>query len=97
MFGFLTNRELTDEEAIGMFQSGDTKYFDLLLSRHGNGVYRFIYRMVGGNISNAEDLLQDVFLKVAEKRMTYTKDKKFTSWLYRIARNHTIDFIRKEQ
>jgi len=81
---------------MGKFQSGETKYFDLLLNRHGKGVYRFIYRMIGGNTANAEDILQEVFIKVAENRMNYSKDKKFTAWLYRIARNHTIDYMRKE-
>jgi len=52
--------------------------------------------MIGGNTANAEDILQEVFIKVAENRMNYSKDKKFTAWLYRIARNHTIDFMRKE-
>ena len=97
MFGFLKKSEITDEEAMGKFQKGDTGYFDLLLNRHSKGVYRFIYRMVGGNSSNAEDILQEVFIKVAENRMNYSKDKKFTAWFYRIARNHTIDFIRKER
>ena len=78
------------------FQKGNTRYFDLLLGRHSKGVYRFIYRMVGGNTANAEDILQEVFIKVAENRMNYSKDRKFTAWLYRIARNHTIDFMRKE-
>lgn len=81
---------------MGKFQNGDTSCFDLLLNRHSNGVYRFIYRMVSGNTLDAEDILQEVFIKVAENRMNYSKDKKFTAWLYRIARNHTIDFIRKE-
>ena len=96
MFGFLKQSEITDEEAMAKFQKGNARYFDILLSRHSKGVYRFIYRMVGGNSSNAEDILQEVFIKVAENRMNYSKDRKFTSWLYRIARNHTIDFMRKE-
>jgi len=81
---------------MGKFQNGDTSCFDLLLNRHSKGVYRFIYRMVGGNTPNAEDILQEVFIKVAENRMNYSKDRKFTAWLYRITRNHTIDFMRKE-
>ncbi len=96
MFGFLKQSNITDEEAMAKFQKGNTKYFDLLLDRHSKGVYRFIYRMVRGNSSNAEDILQEVFIKVAENRMNYSKDRKFTAWLYRIARNHTIDFMRKE-
>lgn len=96
MFGFLKKSEITDEEAMGKFQNGDTRCFDLLLERHSKGVYRFIYRMVSGNKTNAEDILQEVFIKVAENRMSFSKDGKFTAWLYRIARNHTIDYMRKE-
>ena len=96
MFGFLKQSNITDEEAMAKFQKGDTKCFDLLLERHSTGVYRFIYRMIGGNPTNTEDIMQEVFIKVAENRMNYSKDKKFTAWLYRIARNHAIDFMRKE-
>ena len=96
MFGFLKNREITDEVAMGRFQNGEIKSFDLLLNRHSKGVYRFIYRMVGGNPVVAEDLLQEVFIKVVEHKMNFDRNKRFTSWLYRMARNHVIDFIRKE-
>ena len=96
MFGFLKNREITDEAAMGRFQNGDIKCFDLLLNRHSKGVYRFVYRMVGGNPTVAEDLLQEVFIKVIEHKMNFDRNKRFTSWLYRMARNHVIDFIRKE-
>lgn len=81
---------------MGKFQNGDNRCFDLLLERHSKGVYRFIYRMVRGNKTNAEDILQEVFIKVSENRMSYSRDRKFSAWLYRIARNHTIDFMRKE-
>lgn len=97
MFGFLKNRDITDEEAMGRFQTGDTKCFDLLLNRHNRGVFRFILRMVGGNVTIAEDLLQEVFIKVVEHKMNFDRNKRFASWLYRMARNHVIDFIRKEK
>ena len=97
MFGFLKNRDITDEEAMGKFQVGDTRCFDLLLNRHSKGVFGFILRMVGGNVQVAEDLLQDVFIKVVEHKMNFDRNKKFTSWLYRLARNHVIDHIRKEK
>ncbi|MGI9533554.1 MAG: sigma-70 family RNA polymerase sigma factor [Thermodesulfobacteriota bacterium] len=97
MLKFFKNRDITDEEAMGKFQNGDTKCFDLLLNRHSKGVYRFIYRMVYGNVTVAEDLLQEVFIKVVEHKMNFDRNKKFTSWLYRMSRNHVIDYLRKEK
>ena len=96
MLGLLKRREISDEEAMGKFQKGDQKYFDLLLARHSKGVYRFLYRMLGSNVSHAEDVLQEVFIKVIENRNNFDTSRKFSSWLYRLARNHSIDFMRKE-
>ena len=97
MFGFLKKTDISDEEAMEKFQKGNHKCFDLLVDRHSKGLYRFIFRMIGGNIANAEDLLQEVFIKLIENRDSYDSNRKFTTWIYRLARNHTIDFIRKEK
>lgn len=96
MFGLITKSGLTDEEAMRKFQNGGEGSFDLLLSRHGGGVLRFIMKMTGTDKTRAEDLLQEVFLKVIERRKTYDPEQKFTSWLYGIARNHCIDYLRTE-
>ena len=96
MFRFGANKELSDEEAMVRFNNGDALAFDLLLHRHSSGLLRFIIRMISGRKSEAEDLLQEVFVKVIENRKKYDPSKKFTSWLYTLARNHCIDHLRIE-
>jgi RNA polymerase sigma-70 factor (ECF subfamily) len=96
VFGINSKSGLTDEEAMRKFQKGDEGSFDLLLGRHGSGVLRFIIRMTGAERSQAEDLLQEIFMKVIERRRNYDPDQKFSTWLYSIARNHCIDFLRTE-
>ena len=96
MLGINTKNGQTDEEAMRKFQKGDDGSFDLLLDRHGPGVLRFIIRMTGLERPQAEDLLQEIFMKVIERRKKYDPGQKFSTWLYSITRNHCIDFLRTE-
>ena len=96
MFGINTKSGLSDEEAMRKFQNGGGEGFDLLLGRHGAGVLRFIIKMTGAQKAQAEDLLQEIFMKVIERRKKYDPGQKFSTWLYSIARNHCIDFLRTE-
>ena len=103
MFGLEAKKELTDEEAMVRFQNGDAGAFDLLVNRHSTGVLRFIMKMLGsrGRLQRAptqvEDVLQEVFLKVIENREKYDSFQKFTTWIYTIARNRCIDYLRNEK
>lgn len=96
MLGLFAKKEISNEEAMKRFQNGNAGSFDILLERHSGGVLRFVMKMTGGNKANAEDLLQEVFLKVIERRSRYDSEQKFTTWLYSIARNHCIDYLRSE-
>lgn len=91
------NIDLTDEEAMAKFQNGDAGAFDLLLLRHSAGILRFIMNMMTVSKSNAEDLLQEIFIKVIENRKKYDANRKFTAWLYTLARNRCIDYLKAEK
>ena len=77
-------------------RSGDQKSFGMLLSRHRLPVMRFLGRMVG-NQAVAEELSQDVFLRVYRSRERYSPTARFTTWLFRIAKHRGLNWLRDER
>jgi RNA polymerase sigma-70 factor (ECF subfamily) len=84
----------SDEALMARYQKGDVRAFEVLLSRHRKPVYNFIYRFVGTR-EQAEDLLQETFLRVIKGADSYQREAKFTTWLYTIARNQCVDLSRR--
>src|SRR5215468_2891832 len=76
------------------YQRGDVRAFEVLLARHRKPVYNFILRFVGSR-EQAEDLLQETFLRVIKGADSYQREAKFTTWLYTIARNQCVDLSRR--
>jgi RNA polymerase sigma-70 factor (ECF subfamily) len=76
------------------YRQGEADAFAVLLKRHQRGVFNFLMRLTS-NRSAAEDLLQEVFLRVIKSAATYKREAKFTTWLYTIARNLVIDQSRR--
>jgi len=72
---------------------GDRSSFDLLLDRHRNTVVSHLYRLVR-NHAIAEELAQDVFVRVYRSRAKYQPDAKFTTWLFRITTNVALNWRR---
>src|SRR5437660_10113118 len=72
---------------------GECMCMDLLLQRHRGPVIQFLYRMVR-NRAIAEELAQNVFLRVYRSRTTYEPTAKFTSWLFRIATHVALNWLR---
>jgi RNA polymerase sigma-70 factor, ECF subfamily len=73
--------------------AGDHPSFELLLERHRTPVINHLYRLVH-NRATAEDLAQDVFLRVYRARDRYRPDAKFTTWLFRITTNIALNWRR---
>ena len=84
----------TDEQLMHAYREGNARAFELLLARHERKVWNFLRRSVG-DATLAEDLLQEVFLRVIKGRLEWKGEAKFTTWVYAIARNLCIDHARR--
>ncbi len=83
----------TDVQLMLDVKSGDEASFELLLHRYRTPLVNFLYRMVR-NREQAEDLAQEVFLRVYRARAEYVPSAKFTTWLFRIATNLALNSVR---
>src|ERR1043165_6839725 len=82
-----------DIELMLRFQKGDERAFEELAGKHTRGVLNLVYRYLG-DATRAQDVAQDIFVKVYRARMKYEPKAKFSTWLYRIAVNHCLNEIR---
>lgn len=85
--------DLTDAEVMLRAGAGDDAAFDYLVEKFRRPVISFMYRMAH-NQAVAEELAQEVFLRVYRSRQTYAAEAKFTTWLYRIATNLAVNHAR---
>lgn len=76
------------------FRQGDARAFEVLVARHRRGLFNFLLRSVG-NRSRAEELLQDVFVRVIRAKGRYEQTARFSTWIYTIARNICVDESRR--
>lgn len=83
-----------DEALMIAFREGETEAFGVLVARHQRGLYNFLLRSVADR-GRAEELLQDVFVRVIRSKHRYQQTAKFSTWVYKIARNITIDESRR--
>src|SRR6202051_2949539 len=74
-------------------KAGDDSSFELLLRKYRTPLVNFLYRMVRDS-ATAEDLAQEVFLRVYRARKQYSPTAKFTTWLFRIATNLALNSVR---
>jgi RNA polymerase sigma-70 factor (ECF subfamily) len=86
----------TDQELVKRSIKGEESAFNELLNRYKRGVYTLIIRMVRDHTA-AEDLSQETFIKLYSSLSSYNPAYKFSSWLFKIANNLTIDFLRRNR
>lgn len=85
------------KELIESFRSGDTEAFKEIYVETKDFVYNVIYRMVYDK-EETKDLVQDVYIKIFENRKNYSElSAAFTTWLYRIAFNHALNFVNRKK
>ena len=85
-----------DTDLISRAACGDSSAFQMLVERYRSMVYRVAYQFAG-NHHDAEDIAQDVFIKVFRSLDRFRHDAQLTSWLYRIIMNACIDHKRRSR
>ncbi|PGH38312.1 MAG: RNA polymerase subunit sigma-24 [Candidatus Nephrothrix sp. EaCA] len=94
--GRFSSKALEDFNLIDMAVGGNERAFAKLLQRYRRPVYHMILKMVR-NVDDAEDLTIESFAKAFKNLSRFKKDFTFSTWLFRIATNNTIDHIRKKK
>jgi RNA polymerase sigma-70 factor (ECF subfamily) len=85
--------EAVDAAEVDRARAGDEDAFRALVERHGRSVFRLAFRMTG-NEHDAEDVVQEAFLKAFKRLDQFESRAQFGSWLYRIAANCALDLLR---
>ncbi|HPI74425.1 MAG TPA: sigma-70 family RNA polymerase sigma factor [bacterium] len=88
--------ELSDEELIHRFQDGDIYAFDAIVNRYKDQLLNFAYRFLN-NPEEAEDVVQETFLRIFRNKHAYREIAKFSTWVYTIAGNLAKTELRKRK
>ena len=86
----------SDAIAVERTLAGDREAFRVLVERHSRNVYRLAYRMTG-NQHDAEEVVQEAFLRAYQKLGQFAARANFGTWVYRIAANYAIDRMRQKK
>lgn len=92
----LSKRAIEDYELVKQAKNGEQKAFTELMQRYRKPIRHMMYRMIK-NREDADDLTQEAFTKAFNKIETYNPKFAFSTWLFRVASNNCIDFIRKKK
>ena len=86
---------ISDSVAVQRTLGGDRDAYRVLVERHSRSVFRLAYRMTG-NSHDAEEVVQEAFLRAYQKLEKFAGEANFGTWVYRIAANYAIDRIRQQ-
>jgi RNA polymerase sigma-70 factor, ECF subfamily len=88
--------EMTDAVFVAKARTGDAEAFRTLTERHGRSLFRLAFRMTG-NEQDAEDVVQESFLRAYRQLNRFDERASFGTWLYRIAANCSLDLVRSKK
>ncbi|HEY6253932.1 MAG TPA: sigma-70 family RNA polymerase sigma factor [Candidatus Angelobacter sp.] len=88
--------EISDAAVVAQVLAGDKDSFRLLVDRHTRSIYSVAYRMTG-NQHDAEEILQETFLRAYKSLRSFELRATFSTWLYRIAVNRCLDFLKAKK
>lgn len=86
----------SDEQLVLQFLAGDEKALEALVEKYLKPLYNFIFQLVLDKEA-ANDITQDVFVKVWKNLSSYDSQKKFSTWIFAIAKNTAFDFLKKKK
>jgi RNA polymerase sigma-70 factor (ECF subfamily) len=86
--------QLTDEQLVEEIRSGNREFFEELVKRYETRLIRYVLYLTHGE-ETAKDIVQDTFVKVYINLNSFKTDLKFSSWIYRIAHNETMNRLKK--
>lgn len=92
----MTGEEIPDDIQVQNARQGDLQAYDYLMSKYQSRIYALLYNMTS-NKEDAEDLLQDVFLKGYKALPKFKGQSSFYTWIYRIGVNTAINFVKKRK
>ena len=90
-----SSRPSGDEILVARVLAGETRLYEELISRYERPIVNFIYRMIG-DYEQSLDLAQEVFFKAYRSLERFDPSYRFSTWIYRIASNRSIDHLRKQ-
>lgn len=85
-----------EQQLIDDYLKGDKKSLEILIQQYLKPIYSFVYRYIGG-AEEAEDITQEVFLRMWRNLKKFNHQKSFKTWIFSIAKNASIDFFRKKK
>lgn len=88
--------KISDEQLIVQYLNGDDQSLEVLVKQYLKPIFSFAYRYTG-NSADAEDLTQEVFVRVWKNLKKFDRQKSFKTWIFTIAKNTSIDFLRKKK
>ncbi len=88
--------QVSDEDLIERFQQGDSQAYDQIVRRYKDQLLNFVFRFLA-NAEEAEDVVQETFLRVYRNRFAYTRVAKFSTWIYTIAGNLARTELRRRK
>lgn len=88
---------ISDEELMLNVQKGAEWAFNELYQRYSQRILYFMYKMLKQDEAKAQDLLQDVFLKIVETPQKFDANRNFKTWIFTVAANHCKNYFRKQK
>jgi len=85
-----------DEQLVANYLKGDEESLEILIKRYLKPIFSFTYRYVG-NSQEAEDITQDVFIKIWRNLKKFDRNRSFKIWIFAIAKNTSIDWLKKKK